>query len=133
LERSQEIESLDKLSKKMGIAAIDIDAFSGAMAAIGGTKEAAQADLAAMATAFDDTQDPIEQLLQVADNVKNMSFDDAQKELEKLGVVDDKTIELMMKGRQELERTMGVQKQFSGINDDSIESAIQLNATIHKF
>lgn len=93
----------------MGVAAIDIDAFSGAMAAIGGTKEAAQADLAAMANAFDDTQDPMEQLLQVADNVKNMSFDDAQKELEKLGVVDDKTIELMMKGRQELERTMGVQ------------------------
>ena len=49
------------------------------MAAIGGTKEAAQADLAAMANAFDDTQDPHRAALQVADNVKNMSFDDAQK------------------------------------------------------
>lgn len=133
LDRAKEIESLDKLSKKIGIAAIDIDAFSGAMAEIGGTKEAAQADLTAMANAFNDTEDPIEQLLKTADKVKGMSFDDAQKELEKLGVVDEKTIELMMKGREELERTMGVQKQFSGINDESVESSIQLNAVMNKF
>lgn len=133
LDRAKEIESLDKLSEKIGIAAIDIDAFSGAMAEIGGTKEAAQADLTAMANAFNDTEDPIEQLLKTADKVKGMSFDDAQKELEKLGVVDEKTIELMMKGREELERTMGVQKQFSGINDESIESSIQLNTVMNKF
>lgn len=133
LDRAKEIESLDKLSKKIGITAIDIDAFSGAMAEMGGTKEAAQADLTAMANAFSDAEDPIEQILKTADKVKDMSFGDAQKELEKLGVVDDKTIELMMKGRQELERTMGVQKQFSGINDESIESSIQLNAAMHKF
>lgn len=133
LDRAKEIESLDKLSKKIGIAAIDIDAFSGAMAEIGGTKEAAQADLTAMANAFNDTEDPIEQLLKTADKVKGMSFDGAQKELEKLGVVDEKTIELMMKGREELERTMGVQKQFSGINDESVESSIQLNAVMNKF
>ncbi|MBG2711447.1 hypothetical protein I4558_17310 [Proteus mirabilis] len=133
LDRAKEIESLDKLSKKIGITVIDIDAFSGAMAEIGGTKEAAQDDLTAMANAFNDTEDPIEQLLKTADKVKGMSFDDAQKELEKLGVVDEKTIELMMKGREELERTMGVQKQFSGINDESIESSIQLNAVMNKF
>lgn len=133
LDRAKEIESLDKLSKKIGIAAIDIDAFSGAMAEMGGTKEAAQADLTAMANAFTDTEDPIEQLLKTADKVKEMSFEGAQKELEKLGVVDEKTIELMMKGREELERTMGVQKQFSGINDESIESSIQLNAVMNKF
>ncbi|MDF4667690.1 hypothetical protein P3526_25790, partial [Vibrio parahaemolyticus] len=98
-----------------------------------GTKEAAQADLTAMANAFTDTEDPIEQLLKTADKVKGMSFEGAQKELEKLGVVDEKTIELMMKGREELERTMGVQKQFSGINDESIESSIQLNAVMNKF
>lgn len=103
------------------------------MAEMGGTKEAAQADLTAMANAFTDTEDPIEQLLKTADKVKGMSFDSAQKELEKLGVVDEKTIELMMKGREELERTMGVQKQFSGINDESIESSIQLNAVMNKF
>lgn len=133
LDRAKEIESLDKLSKKIGIAAIDIDAFSGAMAEMGGAKEAAQADLTAMANAFNDTEDPIEQLLQTADKVKGMNFEGAQKELEKLGVVDEKTIELMMKGREELERTMGVQKQFSGINDESIESSIQLNAVMNKF
>lgn len=133
LDRAKEIESLDKLSKKIGIAAIDIDAFSGAMVEIGGTKEAAQADLTAMANAFNDTEDPIEQLLKTADKVKGMSFEGAQKELEKLGVVDEKTIELMMKGREELERTMGVQKQFSGINDESVESSIQLNAVMNKF
>ena len=49
-----------------------------------------------MANAFTDTEDPIEQLLKTADKVKEMSFEGAQK-LEKLGVVDEKTIELMMK------------------------------------
>ncbi|MDM3733681.1 hypothetical protein O9432_19200, partial [Proteus mirabilis] len=38
-----------------------------------------------------------------------------------------------MKGRQDLDRTMGLQKQFSVINEDSIESEIQINSTIHKF
>lgn len=131
--RSQEIETLDKLSKKIGVATVDVDAFSGAIAELGGSRESAQADLSAMAKSFGNTKDSMEKVLQTADKVQGMSFDKAKKTLEGMGVSDDKTIELMMKGRKELERTMGIQKEYSGISKESIESSIKFNASMSQF
>ena len=131
--RSQEIETLDKLGKQIGVATADVDAFSGAMAELGGSRESAQADLSAMANAFGNTKDSMEKVLQTADKVQGMSFDKAKKTLEGMGVSDEKTIELMMKGRKELERTMGIQKEYSGISKESIESSIKFNTAMSKF
>ncbi|EOZ4666468.1 TPA: hypothetical protein OTT98_000688 [Proteus mirabilis] len=131
--RSQEIETLDKLGKQIGVATADVDAFSGAIAELGGSRESAQADLSAMAKSFGNTKDSMEKVLQTADKVQGMSFDKAKKTLEGMGVSDEKTIELMMKGRKELERTMGIQKEYSGISKESIESSIKFNSAMAKF
>lgn len=131
--RSQEIETLDKLGKQIGVATADVDAFSGAIAELGGSRESAQADLSAMAKSFGNTKDSMEKVLQAADKVQGMSFDKAKKTLEGMGVSDEKTIELMMKGRKELERTMGIQKEYSGISKESIESSIKFNSAMGKF
>ncbi|HGN1931755.1 TPA: hypothetical protein ACKRWR_003616 [Proteus mirabilis] len=131
--RSQEIETLDKLGKQIGVATADVDAFSGAIAELGGSRESAQADLSTMANAFGNTKDSMEKVLQTADKVQGMSFDKAKKTLEGMGVSDEKTIELMMKGRKELERTMGIQKEYSGISKESIESSIKFNSAMAKF
>ncbi|HEK1084117.1 TPA: hypothetical protein SMQ38_003648 [Proteus mirabilis] len=131
--RSQEIETLDKLGKQIGVATADVDAFSGAIAELGGSRESAQADLSAMAKSFGNTKDSMEKVLQTADKVQSMSFDKAKKTLEGMGVSDEKTIELMMKGRKELERTMGIQKEYSGISKESIESSIKFNSAMGKF
>lgn len=131
--RSQEIETLDRLGKQIGVATADVDAFSGAMAELGGSRESAQADLSAMANAFGNTKDSMEKVLQTADKIQGMSFDKAKKTLEGMGVSDDKTIELMMKGRKELGRIMGIQKEYSGISKESIESSIKFNTAMSKF
>lgn len=131
--RSQEIETLDKLGKQIGVATADVDAFSGAIAELGGSRESAQADLSAMAKSFGNTKDSMEKVLQTADKVQGMSFDKAKKTLEGMGVSDEKTIELMMKGSKELERTMGIQKEYSGISKESIESSIKFNSAMAKF
>lgn len=131
--RSQEIETLDKLGKQIGVATADVDAFSGAIAELGGSRESAQADLSAMAKSFGNTKNSMEKVLQTADKVQGMSFDKAKKTLEGMGVSDEKTIELMMKGRKELERTMGIQKEYSGISKESIESSIKFNSAMAKF
>lgn len=131
--RSQEIETLDKLGKQIGVATADVDAFSGAIAELGGSRESAQADLSAMAKSFGNTKDSMEKVLQTANKVQGMSFDKAKKTLEGMGVSDEKTIELMMKGRKELERTMGIQKEYSGISKESIESSIKFNSAMGKF
>ncbi|MGK5616052.1 hypothetical protein ACSNKO_18250, partial [Proteus mirabilis] len=128
--RSQEIETLDKLGKQIGVATADVDAFSGAIAELGGSRTSAQADLSAMAKSFGNTKDSMEKVLQTADKVQGMSFDKAKKTLEGMGVSDEKTIELMMKGRKELERAMGIQKEYSGITKASIESSIKLNSAM---
>ncbi|MDM3744571.1 hypothetical protein O9431_02215 [Proteus mirabilis] len=131
--RSQEIETLDKLGKQIGVATADVDAFSGAIAELGGSRESAQADLSAMAKSFGNTKDSMEKVLQTANKVQGMSFDKAKKTLEGMGVSDEKTIELMMKGRKELERTMGIQKEYSGISKESIENSIKFNSAMAKF
>jgi len=79
------------------------------------------------------TKDSMEKVLQTANKVQGMSFDKAKKTLEGMGVSDEKTIELMMKGRKELERTMGIQKEYSGISKESIENSIKFNSAMAKF
>ncbi|WP_338885370.1 hypothetical protein [Xenorhabdus sp. TH1] len=131
--RSQEIEALDKLGKKIGIATEDVDAFGGALAELGGSRDAAQADLEAMSQAFGKTTNKMEKILATADKVQGMKFDKAKATLADLGVSDDKTVELMMKGRKELERVMGIQKEYSGITKESIEKSVKFNAAMNKF
>ncbi|HHE6469924.1 TPA: hypothetical protein ACPFI9_002483 [Providencia rettgeri] len=131
--RSAEIESLDKLGKKINVATEDVDAFAGSMAALGGSRDAAQADLSAMAKSFGFAKNTMGKVLQTADKVQGMKFDKAKATLAGLGVTDDKTVELMMKGRKELERMMGIQKEYSGINKESIEQSIKFNKAMQGF
>lgn len=130
ISRATEIESLDKLGQKINVTTADVDAFAGSMAALGGSRDAAQTDLSAMAKSFGFTKDSMENVLQTADKVKGMKFDQAKVTLSGLGVKDDKTVELMMKGRKELERMMGIQKEYSGINKESIEQSIKFNKAL---
>ncbi len=125
--RAAEIESIDKLGREINIATQDVDAFSGSVAALGGTRSAAQADLSAMAKSFGFAGDSMEKVLQTADKVQGMSFGEAKKTLGGLGVEDNGTIELLMKGREELSRMMETQKDYGGITRESIEQSISFN------
>lgn len=131
--RSAEIESLDKLGKKINVATADVDAFAGSMVELGGARDAAQADLSAMAKSFGFAKNSMEKVLKTADKVQGLKFDKAKATLSALGVTDDKTVELMMKGRKELERMMGIQKEYSGINKESIEQSIKFNNAMQGF
>ncbi|HHQ6055175.1 hypothetical protein ACMGDF_06465 [Morganella morganii] len=125
--RAAEIESIDKLGREINITAQDVDAFSGSVAALGGTRSAAQADLSAMAKAFGFAGDSMEKVLQTADKVQGMSFSEAKKTLGGLGVEDNGTVEMLMKGREELSRMMETQKDYGGITRESIEQSISFN------
>ena len=125
--RAAEIESIDKLGREINITTQDVDAFSGSVAALGGTRSAAQADLSAMAKSFGFAGDSMEKVLQTADKVQGISFGEAKKTLGGLGVEDNGTIELLMKGREELSRMMETQKDYGGITRESIEQSISFN------
>ncbi len=125
--RAAEIESIDKLGREINITTQDVDAFSGSVAALGGTRSAAQADLSAMAKAFGFAGDSMEKVLQTADKVQGMSFSEAKKTLGGLGVEDNGTVEMLMKGWEELSRMMETQKDYGGITRESIEQSISFN------
>lgn len=133
INRAAEIESLDNLGRKIHVATEDVDAFVGSVAELGGTRESASSDLEALAGSFGKTSDKMEAILRVADQVKGLSFDKAKAKLGALGVGDDKTVELLRKGRTELERTLGIQKQYSGITKESIEQARKFNQAMNGF
>lgn len=69
----------------------------------------------------------MEKVLQTADKVQGMSFGEAKKTLGGLGVEDNGTIELLMKGREELSWMMETQKDYGGITRESIEQSISFN------
>lgn len=94
---------------------------------LGGTRSAAQADLSAMAKSFGFAGDSMEKVLQTADKVQGMSFSEAKKTLGGLGVEDNGTVEMLMKGREELSRMMETQKDYGGITRESIEQSISFN------
>ncbi len=125
--RAAEIESIDKLGREINITTQDVDAFSGSVAALGGTRSAAQAEFSEMATAVGVAGDSREMGLQIADIVQGMAFGEAKKTLGGLGVEDNGTIELLMKGREELSRMMETQKDYGGITRESIEQSISFN------
>ncbi|MDF5911215.1 hypothetical protein P4W15_04410 [Morganella morganii] len=83
--RAAEIESIDKLGREINITTQDVDAFSGSVAALGGTRSAAQADLSAMAKSFGFAGDSMEKVLQTADKVQGMSFSEAKKDTRRTG------------------------------------------------
>ncbi|MEM8271333.1 hypothetical protein Q4R99_20230, partial [Morganella morganii] len=87
--RAAEIESLDKFGKKINVATADVDAFAGSVAELGGTREAAQSDMEAMAKSFGFAGNSMEKILQTADKVQGMKFDKAKATLGALGVSDD--------------------------------------------
>lgn len=129
-DRGLEVEALGRMSDKLNIAVDDVDAFAKSVQRLGGTKEGAQASLEGMIKAFGNTNDSMEQVLKTAEMVKGMSVADATKKLAGLGVTDQKTIDLMIKGRQEIERMIRKQKEQGAVTREQVEASKRMNASM---
>lgn len=151
IERAADIKALSQTSDTLGEAVGDVDAFSKAMVTMGGEAEGARDALTDMAESmgealqdvesgraevFDklgvslrdvegNTVGAIEGMKRVADAVEGMSENEAIFRIKELGITDNKSVELVLKGRKEIERMMAVQKEQGVVSQEAAERAVK--------
>lgn len=154
--RAGDIKELAQTADSLGVAIDQLDAFGKAAEQAGGDAQGARDSLTDMAEkigeAFSDTEsgaakafkglgisvkdssgkakDAISGFLDLADAVSGLDKSTAVFKIKELGITDNKSVELILKGRKEIERMIAVQKQQGVVSKESAERAIKLTDTI---
>lgn len=154
-----ELEAIGRTADALGLPVEDVDAFGRAMQTMGGDAKDARDSLVDMAEsmgeALQDTEsaraevyaklgislrdangeaiNATEGILRLADAVQGMSQEEAIFRIKELGITDNRTVEMVLKGRKELERMLGVQKEQSSVNKEAIENARRYTEALNGF
>lgn len=131
VQRAGEIDALDTLSLQLGTSITKTDALARSIVGLGGSTQQAQADLSTLANALRDRgQKPLEGMLQLSDRLAGMSYDRATRELKEYGVTEKSTIEMMRKGRSEIERMIKHQEKNGAVTQEAADKAKQFNQSL---
>ena len=132
--RVGEIDALDSLSQKLGTNITQTDALARSIVELGGSSQQAQQSLDRLATGLlKKGIEPMQGMLDLADELANVSYGEASARLQELQIIDRPTIELMRKGRIEIERLMKQQERNGAITEEAAEKAREFNAVLGKF
>ena len=150
-QRAADLTRLDQVATKLRTSVGDVDAFRRAVIAAGGSSEgaidsltklaekvgeaAAEAgggaakDFASWGVKLKDAKGQAvstsEGMLRLADSLAKVGKAEAAGRLKKLGIEDPATIELLMKGRKELEERVKLEKELGVVTERQIELARQ--------
>lgn len=156
---AQTAESIRNTSLALGVAVEDIDAFGRSIELMGGDAQGARDSLTDMAEAIGESladtessraqifkklgislkdtegkaKDAVEVISELAGAVEGMGKEKAVFNIKQLGITDNRTVELILKGRQELERMMRVQKEQGVITKESAEKAHEYTLAMARF
>lgn len=144
-----ELETIGRTADSLNLPVEDVDAFSRSMVAMGGDAQGARDSLVDMAESIGEAVQDVESgrakvykqlgislkdvngqaitategMLRLSDAVAGMSKEEAIFRIKELGITDNRTVELILKGRKEMERMLKVQKEQSGVTKESVENA----------
>lgn len=150
--RADNIRAIEQTADAIGVAIEDVDAFGKAAEAMGGDAQGARDSLTDMAEAMGEAladkesgraqafknlgvsiadtsgkaKDSLTGILNLASAVEGMSKSEAVFKIKELGITDNRTVEMVLKGRKELERMLAVQKEQGVISKESAENARKL-------
>lgn len=157
LDRAADIEKLSLLSRSINTNIQDLDAFRKAVQVAGGDSEAALGQLntvfdsistatadwtSGQSTAFrmlgvsvtdanGDMRDTVGVLLDVTDAMQGMEKSRALDLAQQLGITDKATLDMMLKGREEMEAMLRAQKEQGVVSKESVERAAKFTAAMH--
>lgn len=150
--RADNIRAIEQTSDAIGAAIENVDAFGKAAEAMGGDAQGARDSLTDMAekmgeamsdvesgaakafkslgislkSADGGTKDAITGMLDLAGAVEGLDRSAAVFKIKELGITDNRTVEMILKGRQELERMLRVQKEQGVVTKEAAENARKL-------
>ena len=129
--RAGEVSALDQLSSKLGASITETDALARSIADLGASSQEAQDDLGRLADGLQKGGiKPMEGLLQLSDQLAGMDYGQAAAKLNEYGITNSSTIELLRKGRAEIERSMKQQMRSGAITEEAAEKARKFNASL---
>lgn len=157
--RVQMVEQIKNTSDALGIAVGDVDAFGKVIERMGGDAQGARDSLTDMAESIGealqdmesgraktfkalrislkdvngDAKNAIEVMSELAGAVEGMSREEAVFRIKELGITDNRSVELILKGRQELDRMLRTQKEQGVVTKESAERVQQYSMALNKF
>ncbi|WP_286898892.1 phage tail tape measure protein [Achromobacter sp. UBA2119] len=155
----QTVEQIRNTSEALGVAIEDVDAFGRTIVRMGGDAQGARDSLTDMAESIGEALQDVESgraktfkalgislkdvngqaknavqgMVELAGAVEGMGREEAVFRIKELGITDNRTVELLLKGRQEVERMLRVQKQQGGVTKESAERAKAYSEAMAKF
>lgn len=150
--RADNIRAIEQTSDAIGASIENVDAFGKAAETMGGDAQGARDSLTDMAekmgeamsdvesgaakafkslgislkSADGGTKDAITGMLDLAGAVEGLDRSAAVFKIKELGITDNRTVEMILKGRQELERMLRVQKEQGVVSEEAAENARKL-------
>ncbi|PPA72659.1 phage tail protein [Achromobacter spanius] len=143
----QTVEQIRNTSDALGVAIEDVDAFGKAIVRMGGDAQGARDSLTDMAESIGEALQDVESgraktfkalgislkdvngnaknavqgMVELAGAVEGMGREQAVFRIKELGITDNRSVELLLKGRQEVERMLRVQKEQGVVTKESAE------------
>lgn len=143
----QTVEQIRNTSDALGVAIEDVDAFGKAIERMGGDAQGARDSLTDMAESIGEALQDVESgraktfkalgislkdvngnaknavqgMVELAGAVEGMGREQAVFRIKELGITDNRSVELLLKGRQEVERMLRVQKEQGVVTKESAE------------
>ena len=151
IERAGEIKQLTQTADSLGVAVDSLDAFGKAAEQAGGDAQGARDSLTDMAEkigeAFSDTEsgaakafkalgisvkdadgkakDSLTGFLDLAEAVEGLDKSTAVFKIKELGITDNKSVEMILKGRKELERMIAVEKEQGVVTQEMADRSLK--------
>lgn len=155
----QTVEQIRNTSDALGVAIEDVDAFGKAIERMGGDAQGARDSLTDMAESIGEAlqdmdsgrakafkglgislkdaqgnaKNAVQGMIELAGAVEGMGREQAVFKIKELGITDNRTVELLLKGRQEVERMLRVQKEQGVITKESAERVRVYSESLAKF
>lgn len=156
--KAQEISNIAQSADALGEAVEVVDAFGRSAAALGGDAQGARDSLTDMAEAIGEALSDVdsqraktfaglkvslkgvdgqavgavEGILRLSESVEGLSRNQAIFQIKQLGITDNRTVEMVLKGRKELERLLAVQKASGVITKQQAEEAKRFTEELNK-
>lgn len=156
VDRASQIGELARTSEALNIAIDDLDAFGKAAERAGGDAQGARDSLTDMAEALGEAlsdkesgrakafqalgltitdvngkaKDGLTGILDLASAVEGLDKSTAVFKIKELGITDNRTVEMVLKGRKELERMLSVQKEQGVVTKESADRALAFNGAL---
>ncbi len=154
----QTVEQIRNTSDALGVAIGDVDAFGKAIERMGGDAQGARDSLTDMAESIGEALQDVESgraktfkalgislkdvngnaknavqgMVELAGAVEGMGREQAVFRIKELGITDNRSVELLLKGRQEVERMLRVQKEQGVVTKESAERVRVYSETLAK-